>query len=99
MPVGYILVCDTRCDIKHDDTALSVNVVSITKTAKLLLTGSIPDVELNLAQVLLKIRQRSFSQSQRSRLQGYLPWQSQEDGPQHRELRYTSSRTHQSNGA
>ena len=59
MPVGDVLVCDTRCDIKHDDTALSVNVVSITKTTELLLTGSIPDVELNLAQVLRIIRECS----------------------------------------
>ena len=49
MPVGDVLIGDTRCDIKHDDTALSVDVVSITKTTKLLLTSSIPDVELNLA--------------------------------------------------
>jgi hypothetical protein len=73
MPVGDVLVGDTRGNIKHDDTAVSVDVVSITKTTKLLLTGSIPDVELNLAQVLLIIRPCSHSQSQRGRWQGYLP--------------------------
>ena len=65
MPVGDVLVGDSGCDIKHDDTALSVDVVSITKTTKLLLTGSIPNIELNLAQVLLTVRDCSYSRSQR----------------------------------
>lgn len=52
MPVGDVLVGDTGGDIEHDDTALAVDVVSITETAKLLLAGGIPDVELNLTEVL-----------------------------------------------
>lgn len=52
MPVWDVLVGDTGCDVKHDDTALPINVVAITKTAELFLTGSVPDVELNLTQVL-----------------------------------------------
>ena len=51
MPVGNVLVGDPRGNIKHDDTALSVDVVTITKTTELLLTSGIPDVELNLAKV------------------------------------------------
>lgn len=53
MPVRDILVGDTGCDIKHDDATLPVDVVAIAKAAKLLLTSGVPDVELNLAQVLL----------------------------------------------
>jgi hypothetical protein len=53
VPVGNILVCDARRHVKHDNTALSVDVVSITKTAELLLTSSVPDVELDLAKILL----------------------------------------------
>lgn len=53
MPVRDVLVGDTGCDIKHDDATLPVDVVAIAKTAKLLLTSGIPDVELDLAQVLL----------------------------------------------
>jgi hypothetical protein len=53
MPVWDVLVSDTGCDVKHDDTALSINVVAITETAELFLTGSVPDVKLNLTQVLL----------------------------------------------
>lgn len=52
MPVGNVLVCDTGCHVEHDDTALSVDVVSVTETAELLLPSRIPDIELNLSQVL-----------------------------------------------
>ena len=53
MPVGNVLVRDARGDIEHDDTALAVDVVTITETTKLLLAGGIPDVELDLAKVLV----------------------------------------------
>jgi hypothetical protein len=52
VPVGNVLVCDARGDVEHDDTALSVDVVSITETTKLLLTSGVPDVELDGAEVL-----------------------------------------------
>ena len=56
MPVGDVLVGDARCNIKHDYTALSVYIVSIAETTKLLLTSGIPDIELNLAQILFTVR-------------------------------------------
>ena len=52
MPVRNVLVGDTGCYVEHDDTALPVNIVSVTKTSKLLLTSGIPDIELDVAQVL-----------------------------------------------
>jgi hypothetical protein len=52
VPVGNVLVGDTRGDIEHDDTALAVNVVAITETTELLLTGGIPDIELDRTEVL-----------------------------------------------
>lgn len=52
VPVGHVLVGDARCDVEHDDTALAVDVVAITKTAELLLACRVPDVELDWAQVL-----------------------------------------------
>lgn len=55
VPVGNVLVGDTGGDIEHDDTALAVDVVTVTETTELLLTGGIPDIELDLAEVLLKI--------------------------------------------
>lgn len=52
MPVGNVLVGDTGGNVEHDDTALAVDVVSITETTELLLAGGVPDIELNLSQVL-----------------------------------------------
>lgn len=52
MPVRNVLVGDTGSNIEHDDTALSIDVVSITESSKLLLSCGIPNIELNLTQVL-----------------------------------------------
>lgn len=53
MPVGDVLVGDAGRHVEHDDTALAVDVITITKTTKLLLTSSVPDVELDLTVVLV----------------------------------------------
>lgn len=52
MPVGNVLVGDTGSDIEHDDAALAVDVVAIAETTELLLTGGIPDIELDGTEVL-----------------------------------------------
>ena len=52
VPVGDVLVGNSRSNIEHDDTALAVDIVTITEATKLLLTSGIPDVELDLAVVL-----------------------------------------------
>jgi hypothetical protein len=52
VPVGNVLVGDTGSDIEHDDAALAVDVVAITETTELLLTGGIPDIELDGTEVL-----------------------------------------------
>lgn len=52
MPVGNVLVCDARGNIEHDDTTLSVDVVTVTETTELLLTCGIPHIELDLSEVL-----------------------------------------------
>jgi hypothetical protein len=52
VPVRNVLVGNSGCNIKHDDAALPVNVISVTKTTELLLSCSIPYIELNLPQVL-----------------------------------------------
>ena len=49
MPVGNVLVGDAGSNVEHDNTTLAVDVVSITKTPKLLLSCGIPDIELNVA--------------------------------------------------
>ena len=60
MPVGDILVGDTRCNVEHDDTALSVDVVSISETTELLLTSCVPHVEDDLTKVLQKVSDDCF---------------------------------------
>lgn len=65
VPVWNILVCNAGGDIEHDDTALSVDVVTIAETTELLLTGSIPDIKLELTQVLSRISMPSTSLSSR----------------------------------
>lgn len=61
MPVGDVLVGDAGGDIKHDDTGLAVDVVTITETTELLLTGGVPHIKLDGTQVL------SFRVSRRTR--------------------------------
>ena len=51
VPVGNVLVGDTGGDIEHDDTALPLDVVPIAQTTELLLTGGVPHVEANRAEV------------------------------------------------
>lgn len=52
VPVGDVLVGDAGSDIEHDDTALAVDVVTITKTTELFLSCGVPHVELDLTEVL-----------------------------------------------
>lgn len=51
MPVWNVLVGNTGSNIEHDDTALAVDVVTVSETTELLLTGGIPDLELDLSVV------------------------------------------------
>ena len=60
VPVGNVLVGNTRCNVEHDDTTLSVNVVSISETTELLLTSCVPNVEDDLPEVLQKISDPLF---------------------------------------
>ena len=55
MPVWNVLVCDSGCDIEHDDAALAVDVVAIAKTTELLLSSGVPDIELDLTKVLGRV--------------------------------------------
>jgi hypothetical protein len=48
IPLWDVLVSDSWADVEHDDTAVSVDVVSISESSELLLTGSVPNVEKDL---------------------------------------------------
>ena len=51
VPVWDVFICDSRGDVKHDDTALTLNVVSVSKTTELLLACRVPDVEADGTEV------------------------------------------------
>jgi len=51
MPVGDILIRDSGGDVEHDDTALTLDVVSIAKATKLLLACSVPHVKTDGPEV------------------------------------------------
>jgi hypothetical protein len=51
MPVGDVFVCDPGGYIEHDDTTLTLDVVTVPETTKLLLTGSIPHVKADGTKV------------------------------------------------
>ena len=52
MPVGNVLVGNSGSYVEHNDTALSLDVVAVTKTTELLLASSVPYIELDGAVVL-----------------------------------------------
>jgi hypothetical protein len=56
VPVRDVLVGDARCDVKHNDAALAVDVVTVSQSAELFLSCRVPDIELDLAEVLLEVR-------------------------------------------
>ena len=53
MPVGNVLVGNSGGHVKHDDTTIAIDVVTISETAEFLLSCCVPDVEEDLAEVLL----------------------------------------------
>jgi len=51
VPVRNVLVGDSGSDIEHDDTTLSLDVVTISETTEFLLSSGIPDVEADGTEV------------------------------------------------
>jgi hypothetical protein len=51
VPVGNVLVGNSGSNIKHDDTTLSLDVVSVSETTEFLLPSSVPDIEADGTEV------------------------------------------------
>jgi hypothetical protein len=51
VPVRNVLVGDSGSNIKHDDTTLSLDIVSISETTEFLLSSGIPDIETDGTKV------------------------------------------------
>ena len=47
MPYRNVVVRHSCCHVKHDDGTLCLDVVAISQTSELFLTGSVPHVELD----------------------------------------------------
>ena len=56
VPVGDVLVGDAGCDVEHDDATLAVDVVAVSQPTEFLLSCCVPDIKLDLAEVLLVVR-------------------------------------------
>lgn len=54
VPFGDVFVRNTACNIEHDDGAVSSNVVAFTQTTKFLLSGSVPQIELDWSVVCVE---------------------------------------------
>lgn len=51
VPIRHVLVGDSRGNIKHDDSTLTLNVITIPQTTELFLPRCVPDVETDGAKV------------------------------------------------
>ena len=45
VPLGHVGVGDAGADVKHDDTAVATDVISVSESTEFLLTGGIPNIE------------------------------------------------------
>lgn len=61
VPLWNVRVGNARAYIKHDDAALTANVITITQSSKLLLTCGIPNVENDLTVVSEKGHRVDFN--------------------------------------
>lgn len=64
VPVGHILVGDSRGDVKHDDGAVALDIVAVAKPPELLLAGGVPHIKPDCPPVRVK-DQRVHFHSQR----------------------------------
>ena len=60
VPVGYVLVGDSRGDVEHDNGALSLDVVSITESAELFLSCRVPHIEFDRSTVGVEYQRVNF---------------------------------------
>lgn len=69
VPCRDVLVCQPRGDIKHDDCALAMDVVTISQATKLFLTSCVPAVEPQLAPVSGEVKRVDFHTNRGCRCQ------------------------------
>jgi len=60
VPVGHVFVGDPRGYVKHNDGALTLDVVTITETTKLFLTRCVPHIEFDGPTVRMECERVDF---------------------------------------
>ncbi len=60
VPVRDILVCNSAGHVKHNDGALTLDVITVSQSTELLLSGSIPDIEADLTAVRVELQRVNF---------------------------------------
>lgn len=99
VPVGHVLVCDSRGNVEHDDATLALNIVAIAKTAKLLLTSRVPDIKTDFAEVRRETEGVDFDAKSRWWFVSRTPCTTGEASDRGEPYRCIFSRIHQSGGA
>jgi hypothetical protein len=61
MPVGNVLVGNPRRNVKHDNTALALDIITIAKTTELFLSSSVPYVKADGAKVGSESQRMDFN--------------------------------------
>lgn len=89
VPIRDVLVRDLGRDVEHDDAALSLDVVAVAETAKLLLSCGVPHVETDRAKVGVE-REGVHLDAERG-------WDGERRGAQASAYRCTSSQTRPAN--
>lgn len=55
MPVGYVFVGNPGGHVEHNDTALALDVITISQPTEFFLPGCVPNVEADVTKVGMKV--------------------------------------------
>uniref|UniRef100_A0A8D8RWT0 Uncharacterized protein n=1 Tax=Cacopsylla melanoneura TaxID=428564 RepID=A0A8D8RWT0_9HEMI len=61
MPVGHVLVGDTRGDVEHDDGTLTLDIITVSESSKLFLSCRIPHIESDCSSVCMEHQRMHFN--------------------------------------
>lgn len=60
MPVGYVFVGNPGGHVEHNDTALALDIITISQPTEFFLPGRVPYVEADVTKVGVKIERVDF---------------------------------------
>lgn len=65
MPIRHVLVGYATRDVEHDNRALALNIIAVTKPTEFLLASCVPDVETDFAASCVKLQRMDFDSQSR----------------------------------